>query len=132
MVGCWSINSSTISPSSSRSLRSCQSKPDCMTTVTHSFGSPRTTVTGFSRPVLTLTAFEVRRYFIVFRSRFLRVVLPTRGGPVKRHLRDLCLIFLGDYIFQVNMHVSWYSTSIFCADKIQSNPTVYYSAYYTE
>ena len=32
----------------------------------------------------------------------LRNAVMPRGGPVKRHLRDLCLIFLDDYIFQVN------------------------------
>ena len=67
---------------------------DSMTTVTHSLVSPMTTVMGFSRPPLGLTSPEEMRFFITLNSRFLKVVFPTRGGPVNRHLRDLCLIFL--------------------------------------
>ena len=65
---------------------------DCMTTVTHSLVSPMMTVMGFSSPPLGLTMPESRRFLIVFSSRFLSVLLPTRGGPVKRHFSDLCLI----------------------------------------
>ena len=67
---------------------------DSIVTVTRCLVSPMTTVMGFSSPPLGLTTPEVMRFLIVFSSRFLSVVLPTRGGPVKRHFRDLCLIFL--------------------------------------
>ena len=65
---------------------------DSMTTVTHSLVSPMMTLMGFSSPPLGLTTPEEMRFLINFSSRFLSVVLPTRGGPVNRHLRDLCLI----------------------------------------
>ena len=93
IVGCWSISSSTICASSSRSCWGCQSIFDSMTTVTHSLVSPMITLMGFSSPPLGLTTPEVMRFLMTFRSRFLRVVFPTRGGPVNKHLRDLCLIF---------------------------------------
>ena len=66
---------------------------DSMTTVTHSLVSPMTTLMGFSSPLLGLTTPEVMRFLIIYSSHFLSVVLPTCGGLVKRHLRDLCLIF---------------------------------------
>ena len=93
-VGCWSMNSSTICASSSRSCCGCQSTSDSMTTVTHSLVSPMTTLMGFSSPPLGLTSPEEMRFLITLSSRFLRVVFPIRGGPVNKHLRDLCLIFL--------------------------------------
>ena len=93
MVGCWSMNCNTICVSSSRSCWGCQSTSDSMTTVTHSLVSPITTLIGFSNPPLGLTSPEEMRFWITFRSRFLRVVFPTRGGPVNKHLRDLSWFF---------------------------------------
>ena len=103
MVGCWSMNCNTICVSSSRSCWGCQSTSDSMTTVTHSLVSPITTLIGFSNPPLGLTSPEEMRFWITFRSRFLRVVFPTRGGPVNKHLRDLCLIFLWCRYFSSNL-----------------------------
>ena len=117
MVGCWSMNCSTICVSSSRSYWGCQSMSDSITTVTHSLVSPMTTLMGFSNPPLGLTSPEEMRFWITFRSRFLRVVFPTLGGPVNRHLRDLCLSFLWCRYFSSNL-CSWISVSVFKQSKL--------------
>ena len=112
VIGWWSMNSSTSFVSSSRSCWGCQSTSDSMTTVTHSLVSPMTTLMGFSNPPLGLTSPEEMRFLITLSSRFLRVVLPTCGGPVNRHLRDLCLIFLWWRYFSSNFF-SWTLASVF-------------------
>ena len=122
VVDWWSMNSSTIFVSSSRSCWGCQSTSDSMTTVTHSLVSPMTTLMGFSNPPLGLTSPEEMRFLITLSSRFLRVVLPTRGGPVNKHLRDLCLI-LGWWRYFSSSLSSCKSVSIY-GEQTEWNPMV--------
>ena len=84
---------------------------DSMTTVMHPLVSPITTLMGFSSPPLGLLSPEEMRFLITLSSRFLSVVLPTRGGPVKKHLRDLCLIF-GWWRYFSSKLSSWISISM--------------------
>ena len=81
-VDCWSMSSSTVCASSSRSCWCSQSMSD-----------PMTILMGFSKPSLGVTMPEEMRFLITLSSRFLRTVFPARGRPVNNNLTDLCLIF---------------------------------------
>ena len=113
VVGCWSMNCSTICASSSRSCWGCQSTSDSI--------SPMMTLMGFSKPPLGVTIPEEMRFLITLNSRFLRTVVPARGRPVNKHLTDLCLIFLWWRYFS-SKFFSWISVSVFMQTKsIKSN-----------
>jgi len=64
---------------------------------------------------------EEIRFVMIFSSRFLRVVLPTRGGPVNRHLRDLYIIPWGQYLyFSSNLSTCELAT-VFMQEKHKEN-----------
>ena len=80
-----------------------------------------TALMGFSSPPLGLVIPEDSRFLMAFSRRFLRVDFPVRGGPVNRHLRDLCLIFFWWRYFSSNFS-SWKSLPVLMQTKV---PIVY-------